>query len=338
MFQNILGWFSNDLAIDLGTANTLVFIKGKGIVCNEPSVVAVQKEKVIAVGTEAQKMLGKTPANITAMRPLKDGVIADFDMAGEMLKYFIRKVHNRKSFISPRIAIGVPSSITQVEQRAVKDAVQASGAREIYLIQESMAAAIGAGLPIGEPSGNMIVDIGGGTTDVAVISLHGVVYSKAVKTGGDKMDEAIINYIKRHTKILIGERTAELIKRTIGSAFKVGDENKSIDIKGRDLVSGIPKTITVHEDEIREALSESVAVIINTIKVALENTPPELASDIVDKGIVLAGGGALLRGLDELLRHETGLPVIVAEDPLCAVVNGVGKVLDELDILRRIAL
>ena len=338
MFQNILGWFSNDLAIDLGTANTLVFVKGKGIVCNEPSVVAVQKEKVIAVGIEAQKMLGKTPANITTIRPLKDGVIADFDMAGEMLKYFIRKVHNRKSFISPRIAIGVPSTITQVEQRAVKDAAQASGAREIYLIEEPMAAAIGAGLPIGEPSGNMIVDIGGGTTDVAVISLHGVVYSRAVKTGGDKMDEAIVNYIKRQTKILIGDRTAELIKRTIGSAFPVGDENKSIDIKGRDLVSGIPKTVTVHEDEIREALSESVAVIINTIKVALENTPPELASDIVDRGIVLAGGGALLRGLDELLRRETGLPVIVADDPLCAVVNGVGKVLDELDILRRVAL
>lgn len=338
MFQNILGWFSNDLAIDLGTANTLVFVKGKGIICNEPSVVAVQKDKVIAVGTEAQKMLGKTPANITAMRPLKDGVIADFDMAGEMLKYFIRKVHNRKSFISPRIAIGVPSGITQVEQRAVKDAAQASGAREIYLIEEPMAAAIGVGLPIGEPSGNMIVDIGGGTTDVAVISLHGVVYSKAVKIGGDKMDEAIVNYIKRQTKILIGERTAELIKRTIGSAFKVDGENRSIDIKGRDLVSGIPKTVTVHEDEIREALSESVAVIINTIKVALENTPPELASDIVDRGIVLAGGGALLRGLDALLRQETGLPVIVADDPLCAVVNGVGKVLDELDILRRVSL
>jgi rod shape-determining protein MreB len=338
MFQNILGWFSNDLAIDLGTANTLVFVKGKGIVCNEPSVVAVQKEKVIAVGAEAQKMLGKTPANITAMRPLKDGVIADFDMAGEMLKYFIRKVHNRKSFISPRIAIGVPSGITQVEQRAVKDAAQASGAREIYLIEEPMAAAIGVGMPIGEPSGNMIVDIGGGTTDVAVISLHGVVYSKAVKIGGDKMDEAIVNYIKRQSKILIGERTAELIKRMIGSAYKVDDENRTVDVKGRDLVSGIPKTVKVHEDEIRDALSESVGVIINTIKVALENTPPELASDIVDKGIVLAGGGALLRGLDALLKQETGLPVIVAEDPLCAVVNGVGKVLDELDILSRVAL
>ena len=338
MFHKILGWFSNDLAIDLGTANTLVFAKGKGIVCNEPSVVAIQKEKVIAVGAEAQKMLGRTPANIIAMRPLKEGVIADFDKTGEMLKYFIRKVHNRKSFISPRIAIGVPSAITQVEQRAVKDAAQASGAREIYLIEEPMAAALGVGLPIGEPSGNMIVDIGGGTTDVAVISLHGVVYSKAVRMGGDKMDEDIVNHIKSKGRILIGERTAEIIKREIGSAYKIDDSNKTMEIKGRDLVSGIPKTITIFEDEIREAISETVAVIINSIKVALENTPPELASDIVDRGIVLAGGGALLRGLDALIRHETGLPVIVAEDPLLAVVNGVGMVLDDLDILRRVSI
>ncbi|MBI5057892.1 MAG: rod shape-determining protein [Nitrospirae bacterium] len=336
MFHKILGWFSNDLAIDLGTANTLVFVKGKGIVCNEPSVVAIQKDRVIAVGLEAQKMLGKTPANIIAMRPLKDGVIADFDKTGEMLKYFIRKVHNRKSFVSPRIAIGVPSGITQVEQRAVKDAAQASGAREIYLIEEPMAAAIGVGLPIGEPVGNMIVDLGGGTTDVAVISLHGVVYSKAVRMGGDKMDEAIVNHIKNKGRILIGERTAELIKKQIGSAFKVDEENRSMDVKGRDLVSGIPKTVTIYEDEIREALSENVTVIINAIKVALENTPPELASDIVDRGIILAGGGALLRGLDMLLKHETGLPVTVAEDPLTAVARGVGKVLDELDILRRV--
>jgi len=338
MFLKILGYFSNDLAIDLGTANTLVFVKGKGIVCDEPSVVAIQKDRVIAVGLEAQKMLGKTPANIVAMRPLKDGVIADFDKTGEMLKYFIRKVHNRKSFISPRIAIGVPSGITQVEQRAVKDAAQASGAREIYLIEEPMAAAIGVGLPIGEPVGNMIVDIGGGTTDVAVISLHGVVYSKAVRMGGDKMDESIINHIKNKGRILIGERTAELIKKQIGSAFKVDDENRTMDVKGRDLVSGIPKTVTIYENEIREALSENVTVIINAIKVALENTPPELASDIVDRGIVLAGGGALLRGLDELLKHETGLPVIVAEDPLTAVARGVGKVLDDLDILRRVTI
>jgi len=338
MFQKILGWFSNDLAIDLGTANTLVFVKGKGIVCNEPSVVAVQKEKVIAVGAEAQRMLGKTPANIVAMRPLKEGVIADFDKTGEMLKYFIRKVHNRKSFISPRIAIGVPSGITQVEQRAVKDAAQASGAREIYLIEEPMAAALGVGLPISEPSGNMIVDIGGGTTDVAVISLHGVVYSKAVRIGGDKMDEAIVNYIKNKSKILIGERTAERIKREIGAALKLDNEDRTVQVKGRDLVSGIPKTVTIHEDEIIDAIGEIVGIIVDTIKIALENTPPELASDIVDRGIVLAGGGALLRGLDVLLKQETGLPVIVADDPLCAVVKGVGKVLDDLDLLSRISM
>jgi len=338
MFHKILGWFSSDLAIDLGTANTLVFVKGKGIVCDEPSVVAIQKDRVIAVGLEAQRMLGKTPANITAMRPLKDGVIADFDKTGEMLKYFIRKVHNRKSFISPRIAIGVPSGITQVEQRAVKDAAQASGAREIYLIEEPMAAALGVGLPIGEPCGNMIVDIGGGTTDVAVISLHGVVYSKAVRVGGDKMDESIINHIKNKGRILIGERTAELIKKQIGSAFKLDAENRSMEVKGRDLVSGIPKTVVIYEEEIREALSDNVTVIINAIKIALENTPPELASDIVDRGIILAGGGALLRGLDSLLKHETGLPVIVAEDPLTAVARGVGRVLDDLDILRRVTI
>jgi len=338
MFHKILGWFSSDLAIDLGTANTLVFVKGKGIVCDEPSVVAIQKDRVIAVGLEAQRMLGKTPANITAMRPLKDGVIADFDKTGEMLKYFIRKVHNRKSFISPRIAIGVPSGITQVEQRAVKDAAQASGAREIYLIEEPMAAALGVGLPIGEPCGNMIVDIGGGTTDVAVISLHGVVYSKAVRVGGDKMDESIINHIKNKGRILIGERTAELIKKQIGSAFKIDAENRNMEVKGRDLVSGIPKTVMIYEEEIREALSDNVTVIINAIKIALENTPPELASDIVDRGIILAGGGALLRGLDSLLKHETGLPVIVAEDPLTAVARGVGRVLDDLDILRRVTI
>jgi len=340
MLQKILGWVSNDLAVDLGTANTLVYLRDKGIVCNEPSVVAVYRDtgKVIAVGVEAQKMLGKTPANIIAMRPLKDGVIADFDKTGEMLKYFIRKVHNRKSFISPRIVIGVPSGITQVEQRAVKEAAQASGAREVYLIEEPMAAALGVGLPIGEPSGNMIVDIGGGTTDVAVISLHGVVYSKAVRIGGDKMDEAIVSYIKNKTKILIGDRTAELIKKEIGSAFKIDAGDKTMEIKGRDLVSGIPKTVVIYEDEIREALKETVMLIINTIKVALENTPPELASDIVDRGIVLAGGGALLRGLNLLLKHETGLPVIVADDPLCAVVNGVGKMLDDIDILKKVSI
>lgn len=341
LFNNILGMFSTDLAIDLGTANTLVFIKGKGIVCNEPSVVVVRKDnkKTVAVGTDAKKMLGKTPANIMAIRPMKDGVIADFDATGEMLKYFIKKVHNRKSFLSPRVIIGVPSGITQVEQRAVKDAAQASGAREVYLIEEPMAAAVGVGLPIGEPSGNMIVDIGGGTTDIAVISIDGIVYSKAVRVGGDKMDESIIAYIKRKYNLMIGDRTAELIKIEIGSACVVElPENKTMEIKGRDLISGIPKTIVVSETEVREALSETVSVILDTIRVTLENTPPELASDIVDKGIVLAGGGALLRGLDKLIREETGLPVIVAEDPLSAVVRGVGKMLDELELLKKIAI
>ena len=341
MLHKILGWFSNDLAIDLGTANTLVFIKGKGIVCNEPSVVAIRRDtkKLIAVGSEAKKMLGKTPYDIVAIKPLKDGVIADFDATEVMLKYFISKVHNRRSFVSPRIIIGVPSGITQVEQRAVKDAAQSAGAREVYLVREPMAAAIGVGLPVGEPSGNMIVDVGGGTTDIAVISLDGVVYSKAVRVGGDKMDEAIIAYTKRKYNLMIGDRTAEQIKIEIGSAFITGSNDQHVmEIKGRDLISGIPKTITINEAEIREALSEPVNIILDTIKVILENTPPELAADIVDKGIVLAGGGALLRGLDLLIRDETGLPVIVAEDPLTAIVRGVGKMLDELDLLKRVAI
>lgn len=341
LFHTILGMFSNDLAIDLGTANTLVYVRGKGIVCNEPSVVVVRKDdkKPIAVGIEAKKMLGKTPVNITAIRPMKDGVIADFDATGEMLKYFIKKVHNRKSFVSPRVIIGVPSGITQVEQRAVKDAALASGAREVYLIEEPMAAAIGVGMPVGDPSGNMIVDIGGGTTDIAVISLNGIVFSRAVRTGGDKMDEAIIAYIKRKYNLMIGERTAELIKVEIGSACQVDpDHTRTMEIKGRDLISGIPKTIIVSETEIREALVEPVNLILDTVRVTLENTPPELASDIVDRGIILAGGGALLRGLDLLIRQETGLPVIVAEDPLAAVVKGVGKMLDDLEILKKIAI
>lgn len=338
--QKLLGIFSNDLAIDLGTANTLVYVKGKGIVCNEPSVVVIRKDnkKTIAVGAEAKKMLGKTPANITAIRPMKDGVIADFDATGEMLKYFITKVHNRKSFVSPRVIIGVPSGITQVEQRAVKDAAQASGAREVYLISEPMAAAVGVGLPVGEPIGNMIVDIGGGTTDVAVISLDGVVFSKVVRVGGDKMDDTILAYIKRKYNMMIGERTAEQIKIEIGSAFKTGSEKVELEIKGRDMVSGIPKTITINDDEIRDALKEPVQMILETIKTTLENTPPELAADIVDKGIVLAGGGALLKGLDLLIKEETQLPVIVADDPLTAVVRGVGKMLDELDLLQRVSL
>jgi rod shape-determining protein MreB len=338
---NILGWFSNDLAIDLGTANTLVYVKNKGIVCNEPSVVVLRSDnkRPIAVGAEAKRMLGKTPSNIIAIRPMKDGVIADFDATGEMLKYFIKKVHNRRSFVSPRVIIGVPSGITQVEQRAVKDAALASGSREVYLLEEPMAAAVGVGLPIGEPSGSMIVDIGGGTTDIAVISLEGVVYSKAARVGGDKMDETIMAHIKRKYNLMIGDRTAEQIKIEIGSAFPSNSEApRTMDIKGRDLVSGIPKTFTINEEEIREALSEPVNIILDTIKVALENTPPELAADIVDRGIVLAGGGALLRGLDTMIADATDLPVVVAEDPLTAVVRGVGKMLDNLHLLRRVSI
>ncbi|MDA8173435.1 MAG: rod shape-determining protein [Nitrospiraceae bacterium] len=341
MFSKIMGWFSNDLAIDLGTANTLVYMKGNGIVLNEPSVVVVRKDnkKVVAVGGDAKKMLGKTPANIYAIRPMKEGVIADFDATGEMLKHFIGTVHNRRSFVSPRVIIGVPSGITQVEQRAVKDAAQASGAREVYLIEEPMAAALGVGLPVGEPSGNMIVDIGGGTTDIAVISLDGIVISKVARVGGDKMDESIIAYIKRRYNLMIGDRTSEAIKIELGSAYKFEHrEPKTMEIKGRDLVSGIPKTFTINEDEIMEALQEPVNIIIETIKVALENTPPELAADIVDRGIVLAGGGALLSGLDVLIKESTGLPVVVAEDPLTAVVKGVGKMLDELELLKKIAI
>ncbi len=340
MFLNkLLGMFSNDLAIDLGTANTLVYVKGKGIICNEPSVVVLRRDnkKPVAVGAEAKEMLGKTPANIVPIRPMKDGVIADFDATEEMLKYFITKAHNRKSFVSPRVVIGVPSGITQVEQRAVKDAAHASGAREVYLVEEPMAAAVGVGLPVGEPIGNMIVDIGGGTTDVAVISLEGIVYSKAVRVGGDKMDDAIMAYIKRKYNLMIGDRTAELIKITIGSACPT-TKLEPIEVKGRDLISGIPKTIHITEEEVREALQESVAVILDTIKVTLENTPPELASDIIDKGIVLAGGGALLRGLDILIREHTGVPVYVPDDPLTAVVRGCGAMLDKLDLLRKVAL
>lgn len=338
---NILGMFSNDLAIDLGTANTLVYVRGKGIVCNEPSVVVMRQDnrKVVAVGIEAKRMLGKTPSNIVAIRPMKDGVIADFDATGEMLKYFITKVHNRRSFVSPRVIIGVPSGITQVEQRAVKDAAQASGAREVYLIEEPMAAAVGVGLPIGEPCGSMIVDIGGGTTDIAVISLEGVVYSKAARVGGDKMDETIMAHIKRKYSLMIGERTSEQIKMQVGSACAVpGDASRSMEIKGRDLVSGIPKTYTIYEEEIREALAEPVNIILETIKVALENTPPELAADIVDSGIVLAGGGALLKGIDRLIAEATELPVVIADDPLTAVARGVGMMLDDLHLLKRIAI
>ncbi|MDX9708578.1 MAG: rod shape-determining protein [Trichloromonas sp.] len=342
LFDAIWGMFSNDLAIDLGTANTLVYLKGKGIVVSEPSVVAVQKDsvggrKVLAVGKEAKKMLGRTPGSIVAIRPMKDGVIADFDITEEMLRYFIQKVHNRKTLVRPRIVICVPSGITQVEKRAVKESAESAGAREVYLIEEPMAAAIGAGLPITEASGNMIVDIGGGTTEVAVISLAGIVYAKSVRVGGDKMDEAIVQYLKRKYNLLIGERTAEQIKIEIGSAYPE-EEVHTMEVKGRDLVSGIPKTLGINSTEIRDALSETVNAIVEAVRIALERTPPELAADIVDKGIVLAGGGANLRNLDALLRDETGLPVVIAEDPLSCVVLGSGKVLDELDLLRRVTV
>ena len=339
LFNSFLGLFSNDLAVDLGTANTLVYVKGKGIVLREPSVVTVHKDskKILAVGSEAKAMIGRTPGDIVAIRPMKDGVIANFDITEAMLRYFTQKVHNRKTLVRPRMIICVPSGITQVERRAVRDSAENAGAREVYLIDEPMAAAIGVGLPIEEPGGSMIVDIGGGTTEVAVISLAGIVYAQSVRVGGDEMDEAIISYIKRNYNLLIGERAAEQIKIDIGSAYQVGDR-KTVEIKGRDLVAAIPKTIVVSDEEIRESLSETVNAIIEAVRSAFESTPPELAADIVDRGIVLAGGGSLLRGIDLLLREETGLPVSVAEDPLSSIVMGTGKVLDELDLLGRLAV
>lgn len=341
MFDWIYRIASRDLAIDLGTANTLIYMRGAGIVSNEPSVVAVQQDarggkKVLAVGKEAKEMLGRTPGNIVAIRPMKDGVIADFEITAAMLRYFIQTTHNRRALVRPRIVIGIPSGITEVERRAVREAAENARAREVYLIEQPMAAAIGAGLPITEPSGNMIVDIGGGTSDVAVISLAGIVYSRSVRVGGDKMDEAIIQHIKRKYNLLIGERTAELIKMGIGTAYPT-EEILTMDIKGRDLVAGVPRTLTISSDEIRDALSEPVNAIVDAVKVTLERTPPELAGDIADRGIVLAGGGALLRNLDVLLREETGLPVFLAEDPLSSVVIGAGKALEELDILRQLA-
>jgi rod shape-determining protein MreB and related proteins len=340
-FNFLFGWLSNDLAIDLGTANTVLYVKGKGIVLREPSVVAVRRDangsKVLAVGQEAKQMLGKTPGNITAIRPIKDGVIADFEVTEAMLRYFIKKVHNRKTLVHPRIMISVPSGITQVEKRAVKESAESAGAREVYLIEEPMAAAIGANLPITEPTANMVVDIGGGTTEVAVISLAGIVYAKSVRVAGDKMDEAILQYIKRKHNLAIGERTAELIKTTIGNVLPE-EPYESMDIKGRDLVSGVPKTLTITADEIQSAISEQVDVIIEAVKVALEVTPPELAADIVDQGIVLTGGGALLKNLDLALRNETGMPIIVTEDPLSSVVLGSGKALDNLDILKEVTI
>jgi rod shape-determining protein MreB len=331
--------FSNDLAIDLGTANTLVFAKGKGIVVCEPSIVAVNQKtgKVEAVGREAKEMLGRTPGNIVAIKPMKDGVIADFEHTEKMLDYFIRKAHNRNMGVRPRIVIGVPSEITQVEKRAVKDSAFKARATEVYLVEEAMAAAIGAGLPITEPIGNMIVDVGGGTTDVAVISMAGIVYSRTVRVAGNEMDEAIIQYIKRKYNLLIGERTSEEIKMRVGSAYPLDDE-LTMEIKGRDLVDGIPKTIMITDEEIREALAETVSTIIEAVRMALEQTPPELSADIVDKGIVLTGGGSLLKNLDRRLREETGLPVSMADDPLSSVVLGTGRMLTDFNLLRKVSL
>ena len=334
-----LSFLSSDLAIDLGTANTLVYARGKGIVVSEPSIVAVNRVtgKVEAVGRDAKEMLGRTPGNIVAIRPMKDGVIADFEITEKMLSHFIQRAHNRSTLVRPRIVIGIPSEVTQVEKRAVKDSALKAKASEVYLVDQAMAAAIGAGLPITEPSGNMVVDIGGGTTDIAVISLAGIVYSKSVRVAGNEMDESIIQYIKKKYNLLIGERTAEQVKFEIGSAFPL-DEPVTMEIKGRDLIEGIPKTLTITDAEIREALQEPVSIIVNAVRVALERTPPELSADIVDRGIVLTGGGSLLKNIDRLLREETGLPVSVAEDPLSSVVLGTGKMLSDFDLLRKISL
>ncbi|MEA1934358.1 MAG: rod shape-determining protein [Thermodesulfobacteriota bacterium] len=335
------GWLSNDLAIDLGTANTLVFVKGKGIVLREPSVVAVRKDarvnRVLAVGKEAKMMLGRTPGNIVAIRPIRDGVIADFEVTEAMLRYFIKKVHNRRTLVHPRIIVSVPSGITQVEKRAVRESAESAGAREVFLIEEPMAAAIGAGLPITEPTANMVVDIGGGTTEVAVISLAGIVYSNSVRVAGDKMDDAILQHIKRKHNLAIGEHSAEMIKTTIGDVLPDSPPN-TMDIKGRDLVTGVPKTLTINSEEIMTAISEQIETIVETVKMALELTPPELSADIVDQGIVLTGGGALLRNLDKRLKHETGLPIIIAEDPLSSVVLGSGKALENIDVLREVMI
>jgi rod shape-determining protein MreB and related proteins len=333
-------FFSNDLAIDLGTANTLIFVEDKGIVLREPSVVAIntQTNEVQAVGSDAKEMLGRAPGNIEAIRPMKDGVIAHFEVTEKMIRHFIKKVHNnRTTLVRPRVVIAVPSGITQVESRAVRDSALSAGAREVFLIDEPMAAAIGVGLPVEEPSGNLIVDIGGGTTEVAVISMSGVVFSKSVRVAGDEMNDAIINYIKKKYNLLIGERTSEQIKIEIGSAYPL-ENPLTIEVKGRDLVAGIPKTLIVSDEEIREALAETFSTIVEAVKIALERTPPELAADIVDKGIVVAGGGSLVKGLDLLLREATGLPISLAEDALSAVVLGSGKVLSDSKLLKKVSI
>ena len=341
MFSRLMGFMSADMAIDLGTANTLVYVKGRGIVLNEPSVVAISnvrgKKEVLAVGDEAKQMLGRTPGNIEAIRPLRDGVIADFNVAEEMIKHFIRKVHNRRSFASPQVIICVPSGSTAVERRAIMESAESAGARRVQLIEEPMAAAIGAGLPVTEPTGSMVVDIGGGTTEVAVLSLGGIVYSRSVRVGGDKMDEAIIAYIRRNNNLLVGEASAERIKKQIGSACPPEEGNGlSMEIKGRDLMNGVPKELVINQRQIAESLAEPVGAIVEAVKVALEHTAPELAADIVDKGIVLTGGGALLGNLDLVLRHATGLPVSIADEPLSCVALGTGRALEEMKTLKHV--
>ena len=338
-FRSLFSLFSRDLAIDLGTANTLVAVRGKGIVVNEPSIVAINTStgEVEAVGKEAKEMVGRTPGNIVAIRPMKDGVIADFKVTEKMLTYFIQKSHNRKMLVHPRIVIGVPSEITPVEERAVRDSAYRAHASEVHLVEQAMVAAIGSGLPITEPCGNMVVDIGGGTTDVAVISMSGIVYSRSVRVAGNEMDEAIINFLKRKYNLLVGERTAEQVKIEIGSAYKL-DKPLTMDIKGRNLIEGVPRTVTVNDTEIREALADCVNTIMNAIRVALERTPPELSADISDRGIVITGGGGLIRNLDVRIREETGLPVSIAEDPLASVVIGTSRMLSDFKLLRRISL
>jgi len=341
MLSRVIGLFSADMGIDLGTANTLVYVKGRGIVLNEPSVVALTtqsgKRQVLAVGEEAKMMLGRTPGNIQAIRPLRDGVIADFEVAEAMIKHFISKVHNRRSFAHPQIVVCVPSGSTAVERRAIQESAESAGARKVWLIEEPMAAAIGAGLPVTEPTGSMVVDIGGGTTEVAILSLGGIVYPRSVRVGGDKMDDAIVAYMKRKYNLAIGEQTAERIKITIGNAYPP-EEQLTMEVKGRDMVAGIPKTVVVNSDEIRDALAEPINAIVEAVLLALERTPPELAADIVDKGVVLTGGGALLKNIDVLLREETGLPVMVSDDPISAVVLGSGKTLDHIELLKEVAI
>ena len=338
-FNNISGMFSNDMGIDLGTASTLVYVKGQGIVLCEPSVVAIEKgtNHVLAVGEEAKRMLGRTPGSIVAIRPMKDGVIADFEITEAMLRYFINKVHNRRVLVRPRMVIAIPSGITEVEKRAVKDSAERAGAREVYLVEEPIAAAIGVGLPIQEPAGNMIIDVGGGTTEMAVVSLSDIVYSKSIRIGGDEMDDAIIQHLRKTYNLMIGERTAEEVKIKIGSAYPL-EEEMTMEVRGRDLVAGLPKTVTISSEEVREALAEPIAAIVEAVRITLERTPPELSADLIERGMVLAGGGGLLRGLDKLLSEQTGLPVHIAEDPITAVALGTGMVLSEIKYLKKVTV